>query len=210
MTPSPLPETFERVVVINLARRTDRLADFTRRICDWPFKAPTRFEAVDGSTLNVPAEWKHGRGALGCFLSHRAVLGAAVADSVSSLLVLEDDACPVPNFTDRSAEFLSRVPPDWQCLMFGAEHLSPPVRVGRGIVQCTAANRAHAYSVRGPMMDGLLKMWNHFDTDHCDVVLASLMTHFKTYAPDPLLIGQGAGFSDITEQIETPRFLSPM
>lgn len=46
---SNLQQTFDRVVVINLARRADRLARFNRLLCDWPFKTPQRFEAIDGS-----------------------------------------------------------------------------------------------------------------------------------------------------------------
>lgn len=204
-----LMNTFDRVVVINLARRAERWAQFTQRLqgC-WPFKEPERFEAIDGFQLAIPNEWDKGPGAWGCMLSHRAVLARAISDGVSSLLVLEDDAYPAPDFSSRCADFLTRVPGNWDCLMLGGEHLRPPEQAAPGIVRCAATNRTHAFAVRGQMMPALLRCWHHYNTDHCDIILASLMRHFNVYAPDPFLIGQGAGFSDITEAEESLRFLS--
>ena len=205
---SPLHDAFDRVVFINLARRQDRLERFQQAIDSWPFRMPQRFEAVDGFAEPVPADWKHGPGAWGCARSHQAVLASALADNISTLMVLEDDAYPVPQFADRAADFLANVPQDWDCLMFGAEHLSPPITVCPGVVRCAWANRTHAFALRGKMMLILLAFWRRFKSDHCDVVLASLMPHFKVYAPAPFLIGQYEGHSDVTNSVEQFRFLT--
>jgi hypothetical protein len=185
------------------------MEQFHANLGEWPFKIPERFEALDGSALDVPEEWELGAGAWGCMLSHRTVLSSAINEGVKSLLVLEDDAKPVPEFSKLAGYFLHRVPTDWECLMFGAEHLQPPTRVMPGIVQCVGAIRCHAYAVRGPMMQILLSYWNAAKSDHCDLILASLMRHFKTYAPEPLLIAQDAGYSDISCRGERLRFISP-
>jgi hypothetical protein len=195
------------VVVINLARRSERLARFKRLFVDWPFKTPRRFEAIDGLRMKLPAGKNRGAGAWGCMLSHQAVLARAIAEKVGSLFVLEDDAYPVPDFAARAANFLARAPGDWDCLMFGAEHLAIPIAVAPGIVRCMGANRTHGFAVRGSMMPILLAFWKHYQAEHCDIVLASLMRHFKVYAPDPFLIGQDAGHSDITGREERLRFL---
>ena len=91
-------EFFDRVVVINLARRSERMERFRQNLRDWPFDPPRRFEAIDGLTSPPPACWDKGPGAWGCLLSHRAVLDAAIADEIKSLLVLEDDAFLAPDF----------------------------------------------------------------------------------------------------------------
>jgi hypothetical protein len=207
-TTADLANAFDRVVVVNLARRQERLSRFRQRLDDWPFKQPERFEAVDGLAVGVPAVWDKGAGAWGCMLSHRAIIAAAIRDGVSSLLVLEDDARPVANFSLLAEEFLTKVPGDWDCLMLGAGHLLPPALVCRGVVRCGAANRTHAYAVRGPMMRTLLSRWEQASNDHCDIILASLMQQFKAYAPNPFLIGQDAGYSDVTDTTEPVRFLS--
>jgi Glycosyltransferase family 25 (LPS biosynthesis protein) len=199
---------FDRVVVINLARRPERMERFWKNLRDWPFGSPQRFEAIDGLVTVPPPGWDKGPGAWGCLLSHRAVLDAAIADGINSLLVLEDDAFVAPDFGGLVDQFLQRVPADWDCLMLGAEHLRPPIPMGDGVVRCVASNRSHAYAVRGRFMQILSQFWSQTTNDHCDVVLSSLMRHFKAYAPDPLLIGQDAGQSDVTDRRERLRFLA--
>jgi hypothetical protein len=203
-----ISETFDRVVVVNLARRPERLERFWKLLKDWPFKKPERFDAVDGEAVGVPAGWDKGPGAWGCLLSHRTLLDAAIADGVNSLLVLEDDAILVDDFSVLAGEFLRSVPEDWDGLMLGAEHLIQPEAIRFGVVRCVAANRSHAYAIRGKFMKTLSQFWHNTVNDHCDIVLSSLMRHFKVYAPEPLLIGQDTGVSDITGRREYLRFLS--
>jgi hypothetical protein len=207
LTGSPM-DIFDYTVVINLARRPQRLERFWSLLGDWPFKRPQRFEGIDGSALKLPSGWDKGAGAWGCLLSHRAVLDDAINRGLSSLLVLEDDAYPVPDFARLAGQFLQNVPSDWDGLMFGAEHLLPPREISPGVVRCIASNRSHAYAVRGPFMKILSTFWKNTTNDHCDLVISSLMKHFKLYAPDPLLIGQDAGESDVTGRNERLRFLS--
>ncbi|HTW95250.1 MAG TPA: hypothetical protein VMD30_10675 [Tepidisphaeraceae bacterium] len=204
-----LSTAFDRVVVVNLARRPQRMAEFWANLgSDWPFARPQRFAAIDGAEVGVPAEWKRGAGAWGCMLSHRQIMRSAIADGIDSILVLEDDAVPVRGFGGLAGHFMRRVPDDWDCLMLGGQHLTAPKPIIEGIVQCVCTHRTHAFAVRRRMMPGLLKFWETVTDDHCDIVLAACMGVFKTYAPDPFLIGQSAGFSDVTRREEQLRFLA--
>lgn len=203
-----IAQFFDQTVVINLARRAQRMERFWKNLRDWPFSQPRRFEAIDGLVTTPPVGWDKGPGAWGCLLSHRAVLEGAIRDGCISLCVLEDDAVLASGFADLAGQFLHRVPADWDCLMFGAEHLRPPLPIDRGVVRCVASNRSHAYAVRGRFMSVLASFWSNTTNDHCDIVLSSLMRHFKAYAPDPLLIGQDAGPSDVTGRGERLRFLA--
>ncbi len=84
---------FQRVEVINLKSRPDRLARFYESLPeDWPFRQPCAFAAIDGSRVPVPAHWVAGEGAWGCFRSHYEIIERALNDGVESLMVLEDDA----------------------------------------------------------------------------------------------------------------------
>ncbi len=136
------------------------------------------------------------------------VLSAAIQDKVSSILVLEDDACLVPDFPRLAGAFLAKVPADWDCLMLGGQHLTPPTPLCPGVVHCTATNRTHAYAMRPRMMNHLLQLWHYNPSHHCDIIMAAIMRTFKAYAPDPFLIGQDVGYSDITETYESLRFLN--
>jgi hypothetical protein len=203
-----ISQAFGRVIVINLAKRPERLERFWTNLKDWPFGQPQRFEAIDGTATPPPQGWDKGPGAWGCLLSHRTAIDSAIKDGLGSVFVLEDDAFPVPGFAGLAGEFLKRVPGDWDCLMFGADHLRPPLPIEPGVVRCTASNRSHAYAVRGRFMNVLSEFWSKTTNDHCDVVMSSLMRHFKAYAPDPLLIGQDAGHSDVSGRGERLRFLA--
>ncbi len=207
--PPVITNTFDRVVVINLSRRLHRFEQFSKRLEGrWPFRPPVRFEAVDGWTLTPPPQWKHSPGAWGCLQSHRAVLDSAIADDAKSLLVMEDDAYPADDLPAQAEMFFRSLPQDWDCLMLGAEHLLPPEPVVPGVVRCTASIRCHAYALRGKILPMLSAFWQANQTDHCDLVLCSLMRTFRAYAPDPPLFGQDGGPSDIQPLMYPLRFFT--
>ena len=54
-----LKNYFDRVVVVNLKRRPDRLACLKTalRDCSWPFQQPIVFDAVDGNVVPCPHGW---------------------------------------------------------------------------------------------------------------------------------------------------------
>ena len=96
--------------LINLDRRPDRLEAATAELnkAGIEFK---RWPAVDGSSLNE--SFQSGPGALGCKLSHVAVLKDALEHGYDEITVYEDDVCFVPDFQVKLAAFMSKVPEDW-------------------------------------------------------------------------------------------------
>lgn len=205
---------FDRVVLVNLDRRPERLerALAALRDASWPFREPQRFAAVDGRARALPTAWRPtGPGAFGCMMSHRAVLGAAIADGIQSMLVLEDDLCLAKDFAAKVAQFLARVPDDWDGLMFGGQHMSRPTTVFRGsgseisVVRCANAQRTHAYAVRGKWMLDLHAAWEKY-VGHCDHRMGAMERDYKIYAPAPWLVGQDSGRSDITGHQDVQRW----
>ncbi len=93
---------FDKIVLINLDRRADRLAAFKAKIASIPeLQSFTRCRAIHGDTVGVPGFFVSGGGAWGCRQSHLRTLEDAMLDGIHSLLVLEDDCCFCPEFSSK-------------------------------------------------------------------------------------------------------------
>lgn len=206
-----IEKTFDRVVLINLKKRPDRLDRAIQMFSNnWPFAQPLIFEAIDGYKVPTPEGWTKGRGAWGCLQSHRQVLEAAILDNVNSILVLEDDAVLVDDFESKVKKFLRAVPSDWEGLMLGGQHFVVPTQVKDGVLRCANCQRTHAYAVRGRLLKDLYSRWHARETwGHCDHVLGPFTANYKTYAPRHFLIGQNSGKSNINGKTNPVKFWNP-
>jgi len=196
--PAINPHLFDRVVVINLKRRPEKLAAFMANVPGkWPFKKPELFVAVDGEKIPMVDGWKAGRGAVGCRQSHRHILEKAILDGVKSLFVFEDDAVPADDFEQRLPAFFNKLPADWDSLWLGGQNFGPLVRVSPNVVQLKNPHRMHAYALRGKAIEAVYgKLLNGLT--HCDHTITPWVGNaFKVYAPSRPLMGQAAGKSDI-------------
>lgn len=195
---------FDRVVVISLERRPDRLAGFWERLPpDVPFPRPVVFAGIDGQAERPPAWWKTSAGAWGCLRSHQLVIASALADGVDRLLVLEDDCAFAPDFSARLSSV--GVPADCDQLYLGGEHLKPPAPAGPGLVRGVNINRTHAYAVIGrpalQLVARQLEPGPHWPArHHVDHIYgaAHKAGTIAAYAIKPWICGQAAGLSDIS------------
>lgn len=209
---------FDRTIVINLDSREDRWREFCRQsdAVDWEAIAdicpqPERVSAVDGLRDRTKPGWfKYGHGTWGCLQSHIRAMQSALRDGVGSLLIFEDDAVFCEDFAGRLREFSEAVPSDWDQVYLGGQHLQqvrqPPVTISRGIVKCFNVNRTHAHAIRGPAMsDNLKSLLTGRRSSPVDHQLGKFHQHQNVYAPDPWLVAQAAGQSDITHDYLPPR-----
>jgi len=212
---------FDRVVVINLKKRTDRLAKFyqTLKRCDWPFRQPEVFVAVDERSISVPEKFINMRSALACTCSHQQVMEQAISDKVKSLLILEDDVCFKDDFHIRIKRFLKTVPADWDGLMIGGQHVCKTGKatlIKSGVVRCMDCERCHCYALRGSYLRKLcqrLKSRGNFHGQICnDIIMGrdpALQMAHNVYAPKLFLAGQERSWSDISKTVFPRRFWNP-
>lgn len=212
---------FDRVILINLKRRPDRLARVTETLkqVDWPFLWPEIFPAIDGDVVPCPEGWKSGNGAWGCMRSHQQILENAINDGKNSVLILEDDACFVDDFKSRAELFLSQVPEDWDQLMFGGQHVNlngPPKLVKQGVYRCTDCERTHCYAVRGRFIRKLYQRWlsggKYMGEVHCDWIMGrdpDMQFRHNVYAPEKFIAGQERCKSDINGGLQPRKFWNP-
>ena len=203
----------DRVVVISLARRPERLKAFRARFAAaWPGRDLEVAQAVDGKLAPAPDWWTATPGAWGCYRTHQRILEDAIHAGLRSVLVFEDDATFAPDFVAGLEAYWAALPADAGQVYLGGQHLAPPLPVNDLVVRGRNVNRTHAYAVVGPAAIRELYRWlhsgrhwrgrhhvdHHFGRQHPSGV--------PVYAPREWLCGQAAGASDISHRSAPERW----
>lgn len=207
-------QPFDRVFVVSLACRPDRLEDFwAQGPGDWPWRMPEVYEAVDGKVVEVPEWFKAPPGAWGCLQSHVAIWDMQIKAGWDSVLVLEDDALFCNDAVARMRDTLDCVPADWDQIYFGGQHLRtgkpdelcPETVIQDRLIRCRYVNRTHAYAIRLPFA-GIARAAvttpsssRNRDEHHIDYRLGDLHAtgEHNIYAPWRFCVGQRPGESDV-------------
>jgi len=211
---------FDRVVVVTLARRPDRLAAFEARLAAASQYLAAELEvepAVDGLVCQPPDWWKTSPGAWGCYRSHVRIIEDALRECLESVLIFEDDATFVDDFTPKAIAFLEALPADWGQAYLGGQHLAKAFPAGHGVVLGCNINRTHAYALRGP--DGLQAAYRWLcssdrwrDRHHVDHQFGRIQRdgRLAAYAPVEWLCGQAEDqASDVSGKPVPARWWQP-
>jgi hypothetical protein len=105
----------QRILVINLPHRVDRLVSITNELCRMGLS--DMMEVVDGVLLKA-----HGTGTAGISLGHKRCLELAEQRGYESVMILEDDCkfiVPPEEFVAHINGFLETKDEDWYGLWFG-------------------------------------------------------------------------------------------
>lgn len=208
---SEMMTVFERVYLINLKTRPDRLINFRRfqELKGWRLPEPILFPAIAGDVVGVPNYFTQGAGAWGCLRSHCRILEDCLMEGVQSVLILEDDVEWMSDAWERLKVHLVAVPPDWSQLMLGGQHIQPPDPVCPGVVRVRNCQRTHAYAIRGAAIKSLLRAW-YSSAVHCDWVMGNdWQRSWPVYAADPMIFGQGGGKSDVSGRLNNDMYWRP-
>jgi GR25 family glycosyltransferase involved in LPS biosynthesis len=165
-----------------------------------------RFSALDGDTLETPANWTHSRGAYGCLLSHVEVVEAARRSGARSVLIFEDDTVFDPQLQDKFAVFIKEVPADWDMLYFGALHKDEPIMVAEHVGRITKANSTFAYALKNTIFDEFIDL-NRRAERLLDWTSYVLQERFNCYCFMPNLAWVQAEYSDVQNRVERHWYL---
>lgn len=186
--------------IVNLDRRADRLVHARGQLARLGVHRPWRFQAFDGRRLGLASrrpDWVR-PGAVGCYLSHLALLKQAQARR-QPCVVLEDDLLLAPDFEPAFEAFLQEVPEDWDVLLLsGGQHFRPPQPMGQHHSRLVGTWGTHMVILRLPAIDRLLEAADDLDRP-IDDFYSRMMGELKFYAPSRQLVTQESLGSNVGE-----------
>ncbi len=180
---------FDRVIVINVPRRTDRLEQFDKEAKRIGFEYEVH-PAMDGKFLGMDPIVA-GR------LSHIEVLRKIKPDE--KVLICEDDAKFREDFNEVFDEYMADLPTNWDIFYLGAiKNETQPVN--KHWVKQVVSTGTQAYCVNPAKVDLFIQIAREFD-HHIDVAYRVWADRTKAYITQPNLVIQHDGFSDLRGEL---------
>ena len=181
-------EYFDRVVVINLDRRTDRMEKLGAQLDELGIQYE-RFSAIDGKAEGIePME--AGK------LSHLKVIQELNGEKV---LILEDDAHFVDGFQERFDAEMDSLPADWDVFYLGVwlpKHTGNLVPVNKNWTRQVMSNGMQAYCINPAKADYFAKEVQEYE-GYIDVCFRILADRTNAYVLQPNLVTQFPSYSDL-------------
>lgn len=184
-------EYFDRVVVINLDRRPDRMDRLGPQLDELGIKYE-RFSAVDAKELDI-------KGYTAGTRSHTAVWNKYKDQKV---LILEDDALFCEGFNEKFAEAIETLPDNWDIFYLGAlvdKHTGKVTKINEHWSRQIVSTGTQAYCINPKNLENFYeeikdKEW------FIDVELRVLAEQYNAYIAQPNLVTQFPSYSDLREK----------
>jgi glycosyl transferase, family 25 len=191
-------DSFHNFYCINLDRRPDRRARVEPRFERLGISPVIRYAAFDAQLSGVPDTWGDVPGAYGCLMSHLAIVREARSSAAPHVVIFEDDVVFDEHFHERFDRAAADIPADWDMLLLGGSHWSPPERISGEVFRATATVATHAYALKHTIFGAFIEL-NGESTSPVDCNNTVLQGRFHAYCFLPNLAWQEDGYSDIAE-----------
>lgn len=188
-----LHEIISKAYCINLYFRPDRWQAAGEQFAKHGLNVE-RFNAIDGKEFRK--EYPMRPGNAGNLLSHFTIIHTAYIMGLDAILVFEDDPVFREGFTEKMNEFLAELPEDWDMIMLGASHRVKPSRITDKVYKVNKGLSAHAFILRSTLFEVFLERMKAFDTVF-DCIFAEVQLTYNVYIPNPPLVWQTSGYSDL-------------
>jgi GR25 family glycosyltransferase involved in LPS biosynthesis len=201
-----LDELYDKIFVINLDRRADRMLEISKALDRIGVKNFERVSAVDGKAMNK--KFPIAPGHVGCVLSHMKVLNLAKERGYKNYIVFEDDAEFHPDFVSLFDEKIKFVPENWDCVFFGGSHVGGFDRLNEHVIKMHGSYTTHAMIINNSLYEKLTGVWGDQSfRSEVDVAMARLHKDNNCYSFNPPLVFQKAGYSDILDKFDDYKHL---
>lgn len=178
---------FDKVVVINIDRRVDRMQRLVPQLEELGILYE-RYSAFDALELNIKA----------MHATKDSHVSVWKENSEMNVLVLEDDALFCEGFNEKFAEAIKLLPEDWDVLYLGVflhEHFGKLEPVNDLWGRQVATTGLQAYCINKRVVNKLIEELQDYQ-GHIDIGLMNA-SGYNSYVCTPNLVTQFPSFSDI-------------
>lgn len=180
---------FDKVVVINLDRRQDRMDQLTKQLEELGIEYE-RFSAVDGKALGIDP----------VIAGTQSHVGVMKKYKDKQTLILEDDAYFVDGFQEKFDEVMQTLPNDWSVFYLGAllpKHTGKVDMVNKHWGKQVMTTGAQAYCINPNAMDYFIENLDGYEW-YIDIGLRiNANQEYVAYVTQPNLVTQFPSFSDL-------------
>lgn len=202
---------FDKIFVINLKRRPDRLEHFDSQAKKYGINYEI-IEAFDGDTINgdfeifgkkiIPSgEYKgldnYMKSCLGATISHYQVLKKSIENSYKKIMVFEDDVLFNDDFEKSLIDGVSNLPENWDFLYLSGTAVDFE-KINTSISKLKSSYCLHSYCLSSNIFNKLiLEIEEKIFSFPVDVIYSHNLKNNNSYITIPFLTKQYSNFSDI-------------
>lgn len=199
---------FDKVVCLNLKKRTDRKSKFISQVNDLNLGNFDFFESIDGSLLDIN---KYNPnllpGEIGIILTNLEVIKKAKENNLNNILIVEDDCVFDTNLINNFESLYKSVPEDWDMLYFGGNHnYNSGRKINDNVIQVRNTFAIHCVAIKSHLFDEIIDLISTFRTQ-IDVLYCELQRKYNVYCFYPAIAKQSLDFSDIQNKIVDYNYL---
>lgn len=198
-------DRFDKVYLVNLDRRVDRLDNFKKEVEKYDLGNFERVSAVDGNQINLEDYGKNLKsGELGLVLTNLKIIKDAKEKNYKNILILEDD-CTFSDEVLNIEEYFKELPSDWDMLYMGGNHnihmgIESPVTINSKVTKLHSTYSTHFIGIKNTLFDHIEIILSKYK-EPLDVSYVKLQKIFNVYSFYPAIAKQIVDFSDIQNKI---------
>lgn len=193
-------DRFDKVFLINLKRRKDRLDFFQSQVDKFDLGNFEVVEAVDTSNESNRNK-RMMPGAYGLIETNIKIFEKSIEENYETICIIEDD-CMFLDEINNVEYYYNYLPQDWDMLYYGCNHnyhapnFPRPIMINEHVLKLQHSHSAHFVVIKKTMYEKIKSFICNFHGP-LDVMYVKFQLENNVYSFNPNLTTQKPGFSDI-------------